>query len=318
MKHTPHLLFGFYVQQILELFQKAISQPRPAVFLSQSNARTLLFDAEGLVRLVNRLISDKEVKRTLKTLKKLEDALGKISECNEQLAVFSGNKKIKPVQSELLSLKRDSLIAKLDVRLIEKAYYQNVFNDILFEFAIDFNDELLIKKLREIIRNELEKAVAFYMDHKDGFKSHKDVHELRRKLRWISIYAQAFRGIARLKDTGETYKWEKEFITKKETMSPFNKLKTKKDLATHIDFNKKAFLALSYMINELGQIKDALLLLKQVKKTLLKAGLAKGDVQKQALLELGAKEDEKALLNRANVLAASFFEKHRVHEMLIL
>jgi len=306
------------MQQILELFQKAISQPKPTLFLSHSNARTLLFSAEGLVWLVNRLISDKEVKRSLKILKKLEDVLGKITECEEQLTVFSRQKKIKPVNVELLTLKRDGIVAKFDLRLIEKAYYQNIFNGIIYEFAIDFNDDMLIKKLKEIIRDELERVAAFYVDHKAGFKSQKEIHELRRKLRWISIYAQAFRGIAVLTDTGVNYKWESEFITREEVRLPFNKLVERKDLAGHIYFNKKAFLALSHIINELGKIKDALLLLRQLEKSLVKSGLADGNVQAQALKQLNLQKNRKQLLKEGDKLAAAFFETHRIHEMLIL
>jgi hypothetical protein len=317
MKNYEHQLFQKYLQANLELFQKAIGEKNPSYFLYQNKARSPLFMVEALIRLVNKLIDDKEVRRTLKAVKKLEDRIGKIDEADGFLKLFGNNKKVKRTQLGHFRERLDKILQKSDAKLIDKAYYQNLFHSTISEFTINFNDRMLILKLREIILKELEKCYRYFLKHKSNFTNIDEVHEMRRKLRWISMYAQALDGVVSLKDDKANYKWEKEMITPADRKLKYNKLGTNKQLEEHIAFNRKAFLALSHVITELGTIKETGLQVAALASSLKDIGITGKESARIARQQLGIRKNEKELLHEAHELMESFFVTHRIHELLI-
>jgi hypothetical protein len=317
MKKYDHQLFQNYLQASLELFQKAIGEKGPSYFLYQHKARSPLFMVEALIRLVNRLIDDKEIRHSLKAVKKLEDRIGKIDEADGFLQLFGNNKKVKRAQLGHFREKRDKILQKSDAKLIDKAYYQNLFHNIISEFTINFNDRMLILKLKEIILKELEKAHHYFLKHRTRFSSIEEVHEIRRKLRWISMYAQALNGVVVLKDDKTKYKWEKEMITQADKKLKYNKLEINKQLEEHIEFNNKAFLAISHVITQLGTIKETGLQIAALASSLKDIGITGKEATRIARQQLGIRKSEKELLQEAHELMESFFVTHRIHELLI-
>ena len=84
----------------------------------------------------------------------------------------------------------------------------------------------------------------------------EDVHELRRELRWLSIYPQAFRGMMQLKPSPETTESQKKYLTHEIVTSPYNLMPDGSKLQHHILLNVNNFYALSWLIAELGKLKD--------------------------------------------------------------
>ncbi|MEO6655229.1 MAG: hypothetical protein ABIO36_04035, partial [Pyrinomonadaceae bacterium] len=82
------------------------------------------------------------------------------------------------------------------------------------------------------------------------------VHELRRKLRWLSIYPQALQGCIQLTINASNDKNVAKYLTSEIVNSPFNKMPAPGTNRYLLMFNKYYFLALSWMIAELGKLKD--------------------------------------------------------------
>ncbi len=144
------------------------------------------------------------------------------------------------------------------------------------------------------------------------------VHELRRNLRWISIYAQSLRGIVVLKDSQVKYHWEKDFVPESAAGSPYNKLPIKKGLKHYTFFNKKAFCALTFVIEELGKIKDEGLEIESLAKAIEKTVHYRSNSStKLAVKALGSDQTLKQLLEKAHKLMYAFFVTHQIPKALI-
>ncbi len=113
-------------------------------------------------------------------------------------------------------------------------------------------------------------------------------------IRWLSIYPQALRGCIQLsKSKTKAPKALTKYLTKEITGSPFNVLPDAAGLKHFLLLDQNRFYALSWMIAELGNLKDS--------------GL-KVEVIKEALLQTSAKEpagktNENAILAKASKLA---------------
>ncbi len=110
----------------------------------------------------------------------------------------------------------------------------------------------------EVYQNEIEKIIKKYKSRTKEFTDiEKDVHELRRELRWLSIYPQALRGLMELKADGEPPEFLNKYLTPEIINSPYNKMPDGSGLQDHILLNQNYYFALSWMISELGKLKDS-------------------------------------------------------------
>jgi hypothetical protein len=82
------------------------------------------------------------------------------------------------------------------------------------------------------------------------------VHELRRKLRWISIYATALDGAVQLDHEAKTPKGYARYMTPAVVENPFNVLPKGDGTAKPVMIPAPLFYALSWTIAELGTLKD--------------------------------------------------------------
>lgn len=318
MAITQHFPFQLHCKQIIAAFKKAQASDDPALFLHKSKVRTPLFMAESILRISNTFISDKEIKEWYDLIKKLEDYLGEIDNYIALLANFSKLKTIKSAQLEYISKKLDKTIDKFNKKLHKNDFYIKELEAMSKDFKTNFNDKRIVTKLHNEIRIELKEAADFFARFPKAFDDMElQVHELRRKLRWISIYAAAFDGLIVLKETKEKYNWEKKFITPGVIKNPYNKLPVKKGLTHHILLNKKAFYALSYVIEDLGKIKDKGLgiysLAKSIRKTTSENEM---NAEKLAVKQLHVKYTTDTLLKEAYVLLNNYFTTYKIHEIL--
>ena len=247
--------------------------------------------------------------------------LGEIDHYDASIKQFSKNKLIKKTQIDYLIKKRDKAILKLNEKLIKKDFYTSLINEVLEDYQqeLNFNNKQLISELKNHINKQLQNAFEFFNQFPDSFNNMElQVHELRRKLRWVSIYAQSLQGIIVLKKTTAKYAWEKQFITPTEKTSPFNKLPITKSLTNYIYFNSKAFYALSNGIKTLGVIKDKGLGLSQLAKSIKKTSASTvKDSHDIASKQLNLNVTDKELLQQAHQLLDLFFTKHKIHQLLV-
>lgn len=309
-----------YCKQLCEQFKKAQSTKNPAFYLYQKNARTPLFMAESITRVLMSLSGNPNFEKWYNVFKKLEDKMGEIDYYDAALKQFSKNKLIEKESLEYLLKKKNKVIDKLNKKLTEKEFYFPVFDQVLLVDELNLNDKLIIGEIKKHIVKELENIAEFFNQFQHSFDNMElQVHELRRKLRWISIYAQSLNGIIVLKPVKEKYEWERYFITAAEKTSPYNNLVVAKKLNNYIYFNNKAFYALSNIIRKLGEIKDPglnLLLLENcIRKTHTEKIL---NIREKAQEQLKSNVTENDLLNEAHKVLLLFLKKYRIQDELIL
>ena len=233
---------------------------------------------------------------------------------------FSENKKIKKEQVNYFLTRRDKTLKKWNQKLVRNNFYQDTFNRLSDPNRIDLTAATSVTQLQQEIEKELGKCLAFFLKRPEKFtKVEDELHRIRRKLRWLSIYAQSFNGIIVLDTDKKIYPWEKKFITRVEITSPFNKLVVKRNLKQYIHYHKKAFLALSHVINELGRIKDRCIEQQELKEAVF---ATRGNTPLEAInlviKQLNIKQSQSEELAAAHTLLRAYFVKHRIHELLII
>ena len=327
MSSLIHNPLQIYCKQLLQQFTQSKNTKNPALFLYANNARTPLFMAESITRILTSLNANTLYEKWHKVFKKLEDSFGEIDVYDAALKQFSKNKLVKIEQLNYFTKKRDKLILKLNEKLVEKDFYFTVFSQINNSKELNFNHKIIITQIKKHIQKELQNTLEFFNQFPKEFDNMElQVHELRRKLRWVSIYAQSLQGIIVLKNERHTersrsakYTWEKQFITPTEKTSPFNKLPVAKKLTDYIYFNQKAFYALSNIINNLGKIKDKGLSLELLQKSFRKTmPLTKENSAMLAAKQIQLNHTEDELLKEAHQLLELFYKKYSIHQLLIL
>lgn len=82
------------------------------------------------------------------------------------------------------------------------------------------------------------------------------VHEMRRQLRWLSIYPKALQGVIQLTESSFADTALQKYLTPDIINSPFNQMPEAGSNHFFLMLEKNYFLALSWMIAALGKLKD--------------------------------------------------------------
>ena len=290
------LRFDYYLNQLEELLKKASKQKNPGLWLYQNNARTPLFMLEGLAKLYSGIHNKKKFEKIKAHFKLLEDTIGQIDYYDAFAKEFLTNKKIPATITNYLQAQSREKIQSLNEILAEKDWLGEA--NIRIEkirkklSKADWQDEKAdVKSIQQFYISAINKILEFINEKDFHFTNvEKDVHEFRRMIRWLSIYPQALRGCIQLsKSKTATPKYLVKYLTKAITGSPYNSLPDAADLKYFLLFDKNHFYALSWMIAELGNLKDN--------------GL-KVEVIMEAILQT-AKTNEKDALAKAYKLAGT-------------
>ncbi len=254
--------FEHYLVQLENLFQQSAGDHNPALWLYTNNARTTLFMLEGLAKIYAGLHNEKKFGKLKEHFKLVEDALGAIDYYDNMAKDLSGHPAIPT-----------TVISYLQAQAREKTQH---LNELLVEKKWIGEHAVRIKKIRKNLHKmdwlEPEKEVkgisSFYKDAikdinkkwsgmgKVFFDLESQVHEMRRALRWLSIYPQALQGLIQLSDDRIVDFNTDKYITPEIVNSPFNKLPERGDHTFVLQLEQKYFLSLSWLIARLGTIKD--------------------------------------------------------------
>ncbi len=292
--NTGHVRFDYYLNQFQELLEKASKQKNPALWLYQNNARTPLFMLEGLAKLYGGIHNEKKFGKLKAQVKLLEDGLGQIDYYDSFAKEFLSNKKIPATIKNYLQAQSREKIQSLNEILIEKEWLGEGKTRMektreKLKKADWQNEKDDIKSIRQFYIKSINKILEF-VHQKDFHFLHveTDVHELRRMIRWLSIYPQALRGCIQLSKSNTAVPiFLTKYLTKEITGSPYNIMPDAGDLHYFLMFDQNRFYALSWIIAELGKLKDNGL---QV------------EIIKEAILQT-SKTDEKEALEKAYKLA---------------
>ena len=254
--------FEFFLSGLEKLLTEADGQLDPALWLYQNGARTPVFMLEGLAKLYSGLHNKKRFGKIQAHFKLLEDALGTIDYYDSFAKDFARDQKIPTAVTNAIAAKRHEGSESLNELLHEKKWIgkdARRIGKIRKELSTaDWLDERHeVEAIESVYRKAIAKINTFAAEYADGFTElETQIHELRRKLRWLSIYPQALKGCIQLTKAASRDKVIKKYLTSEIVSSPYNKMPDAGANGYILMLNKDYFLALSWMILELGRLKD--------------------------------------------------------------
>ncbi len=273
--------FDFYLTQLQALIVKSSKQKNPALWLYQNNARTPLFMLEGLAKLYAGIHNKKKFTKIKAHFKSLEDALGQIDYYDAFAKEFAANKKIPKAITAYLQAQAREKIQSLNEILAEKDWLgsdKSRIEKIIKKLKkADWQEEKDdVKSIHDFYVKTINSILEFINQKDFHFENvEKDLHELRRMIRWLSIYPQALRGCIQLSQTQKSPVYLSKYLTKEITGSPYNNMPDAAGCNYFLLLDKNRFYALSWMIAESGKLKDNGLRLEVVKEAILQTAAAK-------------------------------------------
>ena len=324
MKKGP-VRFVYYLEKLEVLLNKASIQKNPALWLYKNDARTPLFMLESLAKMYTQIHNKKKFTKLKEQFKLLEDTLGAIDYYDNIAKDISTNKKIPATITSYLQAQTREKIQSLNEILVEKEWLL-ADNSRIKKIQKKLNEANWLEEEAEVkaINKFYGKAIyditefiqmdAFHFDNIEA-----DVHELRRKLRWLSIYPRAIQGNIQLSKNKTTPKHLAKYLTKEITTSPFNKMPDAGDATYFLLLEQNYFYALSWMIASLGKIKDKGLHLVAVKEALQQTSeLTDLQAYKKTYQLLGAKQPKlELLLKEAAAICKEYFGEQNLENLVI-
>lgn len=306
--------FEFQLTKIEQLLSKSQTQGNPALWLFLNDFRTPMFMLEGLSKMYAQFHDKKEFTKLKDTFKEVEDMLGAVDYYAALVREFSTNENIPNNVIEYLREKTHQKLAQLNSILNDKNWLngkQLKSMSLLFDKMKWQKEEGEIVELKEFYHEQIQKIQEFMTETTFEFKDmESEVHELRRKLRWLSIYPQGLQGAVQLSDNESIGNNFKKYLSVEIINSPFNILPVSEKNQYFLILEKNNFFALSWMIAELGKIKDKGLKINALKELFQEMNFLKdADAYQQAYQILGQEYPTlETLLKQASETAKQFFE----------
>ncbi len=317
--------FDYFLNQLQPILTEATKQKNPALWLYRNNARTPLFMLESLAIMYNGFHNAKKIAKIKDHFKLLEDTLGAIDYYDTATKDLATNKQIPISIINYLQAQSREKIQSLNEMLAEKDWLLPVNNRIIkirkkLEKADWLTEADEVKRMNEFYGESIYEIVAFAQSINFLFSDMEgEVHELRRKLRWLSIYPQAIRGAIQFGKSKTLPKYLAKYSTKEIVTSPYNKMPDAGDAKCFLLLNQAYFYALSWMIAALGTIKDDGLRFIAVKEALQQTeGLTDVAANKKAIQFLGKKQPKmEELLEKASDICKTYFKEQNLEHLVI-
>ena len=254
--------FGFYLDKLQSILDKANDSDTPAQTLYELDGRTPLFMLEALCRMYEKLHNKKIFNKLKAHFKLLEDMLGAVDYYDVFYNEVAADKKITPTIKKYLQSQTEEKLAELDKVLADKGWVRSD-NERMEKITsklkkVDWLDEAEdTDAVKKQYGKSIEDIVTLITSKEIDFDNvEEDVHELRRQLRWLSIYAQCFNGLFQLDNSEKPTAAQEKYLSKEIVNSPYNKMPSKGELSETINLDANSFYALSWLIDKLGSLKD--------------------------------------------------------------
>lgn len=251
--------FDYYLSEIEKLIQKGKNAENFGEHLLQANLRTPFFMMEGLARVYSALYEDTWLEKLKDQIKEVEDALGVADHFVMTLKTFEAIPEIPTDLKQSLQSKIPESFKSLEVLLTEKGWMNGTRIKKIRKKLSAINwmkEKKEIKALYEFYITEIDEIATFYTENAAFTDMEEHVHEFRRKLRWLSIYATSMRGAVQLINTALVDKSLNKYLTDETVHSPYNVLPEHPTQRYSLLLEQNRFYALSWLIKEVGQIKD--------------------------------------------------------------
>ena len=317
--------FNFFLHQLEEGFKAAATSKNPALSLYQNKVRTPLFMLEGLCRLHANFQHPNKFTRLKERFKMLEDGIGSIDYYDNAFKDLQHFSKVPAFVGKHLQHMFREKIQHLNKALEEGKWINRERErfEKIRKKATEIKwlpEETEVLCMEEAYRKTI-KGVERFGD-KTGFQfdnMEEDVHELRRKLRWLSIYAHVLRGTAQLASLHKPSAILRSYHTDSVVQSPFNQLPAPADHRCFLLLDRNYFLALSWIIERLGQLKDEGLMILAVKEAIQEKEMADDEeaIQRASRM-LGKRTNHlQVLLQEASTLTKRFFRQKILDGLVI-
>jgi hypothetical protein len=324
-KYHGFIRFDYFLNQLEELLIKAAKQKNPALWLYRNNARIPLFMLEALARVYAAIYREWKFLKLDAQFKLLEDLLGAIDYYDSFSKEFAANKKMPESITTYLQAMTREKIQSLNEVLREKKWIntdKGKVETIRVKLASTKwkKESKEIKGIRDYYIRSIEEITKFTLVSDFHFENvESDVHALRRKLRWLSIYPQALRGSIQVSKVVKVPAHLKKYLTKEIIESTFNKMPDVGNNKHFLLLEQNYFYALSWMIAELGRLKDSGLRVIVIKEALQQgASLNDATAFKKVYQLLDNKQPTiPAILKKADAVCKKYFDEKNLDHLLI-
>ncbi|RYD72134.1 MAG: hypothetical protein EOP53_22450 [Sphingobacteriales bacterium] len=322
MKRGP-ARFEYYLGKLEALMQEAARDHNPALYLYKNDARTPLFMLEALARIYRDLHNTKKFNKLKDQFKQLEDGLGQVDYYDSYANNFLKHPMVPVHIREYMQGQAREKIQHFNELLqegkwLDKKSFLKLRKTLNEAEWLQPKEEL--KGIKEVYDESITKTVDFIKESGGSFtEMENQVHEFRRNIRWLSIYAQALRGCIQITDSGESEQAVKEYLQPEIVNSKFNIMPDADDNNWFLLLEKNYFYALSWMINELGIIKDEGLQYFAVAEALQQtAGFSKEDALVKSFEVFGVqKATYDQLLEKASTIVQKFMEQQCLENLVL-
>lgn len=279
-KHPGRQAALLPLQKLKEIIEKSKDAEALADDLYTNGGREVLFRLQALSRIFRKFPNGEKFQDLLYLIKPVEDLLGKIDYYDSFAKIVETKNGPRQIIKNLRSQQkkeRQYLIAVLEkarwVSVSEKSPLFERLLEIVRKDSWPSSDEYR-DQVRDVLHDEVKDLKKDLQNGKfDLTNLEEGVHEVRRKLRWISIYFGALNGLVQLRENTELDGRYSELLDPKARNSSFNRLRSNPAIESPIIISAPILYVLSTVISRIGSIKDDA----QMKEALIEASDGKAE-----------------------------------------
>lgn len=317
-------IFNLHLASTEKLLNEAKNQSNPALWLFENGLRTPMFMLEATARVYEKIYDSKDLEKRKEQIKLIEDAIGAVDYYSAYAIELATNPKIKLEIIDYLHKQKEIKLTELNKILLDENWLNGKRIGKIKETINDINWLSETEELSEIGKfyakaitkiDEFIKITTFDFDHVED-----DVHELRRRLRWLSIYPQALLGVFQYSKSDEKpLEHLQKYLTEEILNSKFNIMPTSLSFEKPILINKNYFCSLSWIIAEIGKLKDEGLRVFVLKEAIDNTDNSDKDIEESEVYKILNQKQKSLdeLLNEAEKIVKTFFEEDNLNSILV-
>ena len=314
--------FNYFIGQLQPMLIIAGKEKNPVLWLYRNNARSPLFMLEALSKMYSSFHNNKKFAKIELHFKLMEDTLGAIDYYDMAAKDLAKNTKIPTVILQYLQAQTREKIQQLNEILIEQDWLtpdKNRINKIKKKL-IPVNwqkEDIEVNEINGFYGESIYHIASFMQGINFQFSDlESELHEIRRKLRWLSIYTQALRGTIQSRKQKKVPVHLKKYCTPSITNAAFNKMPNQGKAKWILLVDQDYFYALSWLIEELGKLKDSGLHILAIKEALQQtSSITEAEAYKKTYQLLGKHHPTMPMIleNGSNICKTFFTEQNLEH-----
>lgn len=312
------------LQSLENIAKKTKNDKEPHLAFYKFGSRNILFKLEALYRIYRSIEDEDLFNDLLSKTKEVEDQLGQY---DFHLWIYNEISLNKNIHKEVIehfklnvSIAEDSLKKFLETSGWLISTSEHYKTDILKLRGFKWPSiEVFTIKLNKFLIKQVSKIIHDFDDNEYNLDELEvGIHELRRKIRWISIYASSVEGIIKLKSSNNSTASFQKYLQPEVVNNPYNKLPSKPKEIQPIYIKSINFYALSWIIEELGKLKDEGLFKSHIISELKESKNISANYKQLTLDELEINDNyAKLISSKAKEICNDFFKKNLILQHIL-